>query len=172
MDFQDQKYSGYNLAEWMPAVLSLFGTLIVVVLTAWLNTRAVSAQIDGVRAEIKALEERIGRQLTELELRLSKQIMELRRCHVIAVAFSSRTPSPPRPSPPRGRGENGFGITTLSPLGSLGGEGGAQAPGEGGRWQPLEMLFRNEPLASASSDWKKPVVWSGRRRNPSLGPRK
>jgi cell division protein FtsL len=66
---------------WMPAVLSLFGTLIVVVLTAWLNTRMLSVQVESVRAELrselKAMEGRIGRQLAELELRLSKQIMEL-----------------------------------------------------------------------------------------------
>jgi hypothetical protein len=38
---------------WMPAILALFGSLIVVVITAWLNTRALSSQIDAVRAEIK-----------------------------------------------------------------------------------------------------------------------
>ena len=37
----------------MPAVLSLFGALIVVVLTAWLNTRAVIGQIDAVRGELR-----------------------------------------------------------------------------------------------------------------------
>ncbi|HEV2380976.1 MAG TPA: hypothetical protein VG206_14440 [Terriglobia bacterium] len=37
---------------WMPAVLSLFGALIVVVFTAWLNTRALSAQMDALRAEV------------------------------------------------------------------------------------------------------------------------
>jgi hypothetical protein len=66
---------------WMPAVLSLFGTLIVVVLTAWLNTRMLSTQIDALRsemrAEMRALEERVGRQIAELELRLTKQISEL-----------------------------------------------------------------------------------------------
>jgi hypothetical protein len=39
---------------WMPAVLSLFGALIVVVLTAWLNTRMLSAQVESVRAELRA----------------------------------------------------------------------------------------------------------------------
>jgi predicted Holliday junction resolvase-like endonuclease len=70
-----------QLQVWMPAVLTLFGTLIVVVLTAWLNTRALSSQIESLRselhAELKALEERIGKQLAELEPRLTKQIMEL-----------------------------------------------------------------------------------------------
>jgi hypothetical protein len=70
-----------QLQVWMPAILTLFGTLIVVVLTAWLNTRALSSQIESLRselhAELKALEERIGKQLAELEPRLAKQIMEL-----------------------------------------------------------------------------------------------
>ena len=70
-----------QLQLWMPAVLSLFGTLSVVMLTAWLNTRMLSVQVesgrDELRSEMKAMEERIGRQLAELELRLSKQIMEL-----------------------------------------------------------------------------------------------
>ena len=44
-----------QLQLWMPAVLFLFGTLIVVVLTAWMNTRAVIGQIDGLRAEIAEL---------------------------------------------------------------------------------------------------------------------
>jgi len=43
-----------RLQFWMPAVLSLFGTLIVVVFTAWFNTRALSAQMDALRAESKA----------------------------------------------------------------------------------------------------------------------
>ncbi len=42
------------------------------------------------------------------------------------------------------KGARGEWIRNYNPL-FLGGEGGAQAPGEGGRWQPLEMLFRNEP---------------------------
>lgn len=77
-----------QLQLWMPAVLSLFGTLIVVVLTAWLNTRMLSAQVESVRVQIesvrtelrsdmRALEERIGKQLAELELRLTKQLLDL-----------------------------------------------------------------------------------------------
>ncbi len=70
-----------QLQLWMPSVLSLFGTLIVVVLTAWLNTRMLSAQIESLRAELRsdmrALEERIGKQLAELELRLTKQLSDL-----------------------------------------------------------------------------------------------
>jgi hypothetical protein len=44
----------------MPAVLSLFGTLIVVVLTAWLNTRMLSAQIESLRAELRLRSDRCG----------------------------------------------------------------------------------------------------------------
>ena len=38
---------------WMPAILSMFGSLLVVVVTAWLNTKALSSQIDLLRAEMK-----------------------------------------------------------------------------------------------------------------------
>jgi len=41
------------MQQWMPAVLSLFGTLMVVVVTPWLNTKALSSQIDTLRAEVK-----------------------------------------------------------------------------------------------------------------------
>jgi hypothetical protein len=38
---------------WMPAILALFGSLIVVVLTSWTNTKALAGQIDALRAEVK-----------------------------------------------------------------------------------------------------------------------
>jgi hypothetical protein len=40
---------------WIPAILSLFGTLIVVVITAWMNmnTHTLSSQIDALRAETR-----------------------------------------------------------------------------------------------------------------------
>ena len=41
------------MQQWMPAVLSLFGTLMVVVVTVWLNTKALSAQIEMLRTEVK-----------------------------------------------------------------------------------------------------------------------
>jgi uncharacterized membrane-anchored protein len=77
---------------WMPAVLSLFGALIVVVLTAWWNVRSLSeqmrlmeskldARLDSMqaetKAEIQALRAEMKQSMAELELRLSKQIMEL-----------------------------------------------------------------------------------------------
>jgi hypothetical protein len=55
---------------WMPAILALFGSLMVVVLTAWINTRMLSAQIEALRAEMK-------QGFAELELRLTRQILEL-----------------------------------------------------------------------------------------------
>jgi hypothetical protein len=36
-----------------PAILALFGSLLVVVVTAWLNTKALSSQIDALRADMK-----------------------------------------------------------------------------------------------------------------------
>ncbi|MGA2592995.1 MAG: hypothetical protein ABSH32_24025 [Bryobacteraceae bacterium] len=62
---------------WMPAILALFGSLIVVVLTAWINTRMLSAQIETVNSRIDALRAEVRQGFAELELRLTKQIMEL-----------------------------------------------------------------------------------------------
>jgi hypothetical protein len=75
---------------WMPAILSVFGTLIVVLFTAWLNTRTVLAHIEAVRSEItglgadlhgeiRALRAEFKKDLAELELRLTMQISALDR---------------------------------------------------------------------------------------------
>jgi hypothetical protein len=65
----------------MPAVLSLFGTLIVVVLTAWLNTRMLSAQVEALgselRAEMAALRAEVKQGFAELRLEFHTQISEL-----------------------------------------------------------------------------------------------
>jgi len=61
----------------MPAILALFGSSIVVVLTAWINARMLSAQIEAVRSEIAVLRAEMRQGFAELELRLTKQIMEL-----------------------------------------------------------------------------------------------
>jgi hypothetical protein len=73
-----------QLQVWMPAILALFGSLIVVVLTAWINTRMLSAQIaavdsriETVRSEVGALRPEMRQGFAELELRLTRQIMEL-----------------------------------------------------------------------------------------------
>ena len=64
---------------WMPAILALFGSLIVVVMTAWINTRMLSAQIEAINTKIDALRSEVKQGLAELELRLTKQILELDR---------------------------------------------------------------------------------------------
>ncbi|MDX1982066.1 MAG: hypothetical protein SFV51_17470 [Bryobacteraceae bacterium] len=84
-----------QVQAWMPAVLSLFGTLIVVVFTAWLNTRAVIAQIDALRAEMRGetgtlraemgtlraemgtLRAEMKQSMADLEMRLTVQIANL-----------------------------------------------------------------------------------------------
>ena len=63
----------------MPAVLALFGTLIVVVFTAWLNSRMLAAKVDAQGARIDALRAEMKQSMAELELRLSKQIMETKQ---------------------------------------------------------------------------------------------
>jgi hypothetical protein len=74
---------------WMPAILALFGSLIVVVITAWLNTKALSAQIEALRtemhalrtemhAEMNALRAEMKLQIAEAELRIVKEILELK----------------------------------------------------------------------------------------------
>jgi hypothetical protein len=72
-----------QLQLWMPAVLSLFGTLIVVVLTAWLNTRMLSAQVESarseLRAEIGALRAEMKQGFAELRLEFHQQFAELSR---------------------------------------------------------------------------------------------
>jgi hypothetical protein len=57
---------------WMPAILALFGSLIVVSFTTWINTRAVLAHIDALRAEVK-------KDLAEFELRLNTRLSALER---------------------------------------------------------------------------------------------
>ena len=59
-----------QMTIWMPAILSLFGTLIVVVITAWMNTRALSSQIDALGAETR-------QGFAELHLEYRKEISAL-----------------------------------------------------------------------------------------------
>jgi ATP-dependent helicase YprA (DUF1998 family) len=71
-----------QLQLWMPAVLSLFGTLIVVVLTAWLNTRMLSAQVESVRSELRAeigtLRAELGAEIGTLRAEMKQGFAELR----------------------------------------------------------------------------------------------
>jgi len=66
---------------WMPAILALFGTLLVVVFTAWLNTRTLSAQIDAVdkklTAQIDALRAETRQGFAELRLEFHTGISDL-----------------------------------------------------------------------------------------------
>jgi len=62
---------------WMPAILALFGSLIVVSFTAWINTRAVLAHIEVVRAELGALRAEFKKDLAEFELRLNTRLSAL-----------------------------------------------------------------------------------------------
>jgi ABC-type transport system involved in cytochrome bd biosynthesis fused ATPase/permease subunit len=39
---------------WLPPMLTLLGTLIVVTFTAWYNTRSVHALIEALRQEVRA----------------------------------------------------------------------------------------------------------------------
>jgi hypothetical protein len=57
---------------WMPTILALFGTLVVVVFTAWLNTKALSSQIEALRAETR-------QGFAELRLDFHTEISQLAR---------------------------------------------------------------------------------------------
>ena len=71
------------MTEWMPAILALFGSLLVVLFSAWLNTRAVSYQIDAVdkklTAQMEALRAEMHQGFAELRLEFHKEISELSR---------------------------------------------------------------------------------------------
>lgn len=94
---------GAQAPVWIPVIFALFGTLVVVVFTAWLNSRMLVAKVESVRAELSgkidalraetngridalraevsgkvdALRAEMKESMAELELRLSKQIMEV-----------------------------------------------------------------------------------------------
>jgi predicted PurR-regulated permease PerM len=67
----------------MPTILALFGSLLVVVFSAWLNTKALSAQIEGVdkklTAQIEALRAEMRRGFAELRLDFHTEISQLTR---------------------------------------------------------------------------------------------
>lgn len=64
------------MTEWMPAILALFGSLIVVLFSAWLNTRALSMQIEAMDKKLTA---EMQRGFAELRLEFHKEISELSR---------------------------------------------------------------------------------------------
>jgi len=88
----DRDFMNPQLQVWMPSVLALFAALIVVVITAGLNTRALSAQIDAlrnqiegqmstlraeVRGEIVALRAEMKQEMAELRLEIRTQLLDL-----------------------------------------------------------------------------------------------
>ncbi len=64
------------MTEWMPAILALFGSLMVVLFSAWLNTRALSNQIEAVEKKLTA---EMKQGFAELRLEFHKEISELTR---------------------------------------------------------------------------------------------
>ena len=63
---------------WMPPILALFGSLIVVVITAWLNTKTLSAQIEAVRSEMAALRAEMRGEISALRAEMRGEINTLR----------------------------------------------------------------------------------------------
>jgi hypothetical protein len=58
-------------------VATLLGTMLVVMLGVYLQNRSLERAVDLLRAEIGTLRAEFKQPLAELELRLTKQIMEL-----------------------------------------------------------------------------------------------
>jgi hypothetical protein len=63
---------------WMPPILALFGSLIVVVITAWLNTKTLSAQIEAVRSEMTALRAEMRGEIYTLRAEMKQGFAEIR----------------------------------------------------------------------------------------------
>jgi sensor domain CHASE-containing protein len=60
-----------DMRLWLPPMLTLLGTLVVVVFTAWLNTRAILAQMEALRQEVK-------KEIAELRLELKTELVEVK----------------------------------------------------------------------------------------------
>jgi Tfp pilus assembly protein PilO len=60
-------------------VATLLGTMLVVMLGVYLQNRSMERFADKLSAQIDALRAEFKQQIAELELRLTKQIMELSR---------------------------------------------------------------------------------------------
>ncbi len=58
-------------------VATLLGTMLVVMLGVYLQNRAVERAVDLLRAEMRQERAETKQQLAEMELRLTKQILEL-----------------------------------------------------------------------------------------------
>jgi hypothetical protein len=70
--------SSNNMALWMPAILALFGSLIVVTFTASLNTKSVTSQIDAVTSKIDALRAEMKQYFAEFRLETRSDALEVR----------------------------------------------------------------------------------------------
>jgi hypothetical protein len=64
-----------DLRIWLPPMLTLLGTLIVVVFTAWLNTRAVLAQVEKGMAELRL---ELKTEIAQLRLEMRTEFGELK----------------------------------------------------------------------------------------------
>jgi hypothetical protein len=58
-----------ELQNWMPAILALFGSTMVVLFGAWLNTRSLLRTMEAFRDELKA---EIGRSKAEVLLAIAR----------------------------------------------------------------------------------------------------
>jgi hypothetical protein len=67
---------------WLPTILALFGSLLVVVFSAWLNTKVLSAQIDGtdkkLTAQVDGIDKKLTAQVDGIDKKLTAQIEALR----------------------------------------------------------------------------------------------
>jgi hypothetical protein len=63
-----------QVQAWVPAGLALFGSLIVVGFTAWLNTRVVIAHVDALRTEMGALRAEMKQSMNDREVHLNPVI--------------------------------------------------------------------------------------------------
>jgi len=67
---------------WLPTILALFGSLLVVVFSAWLNTKVLSAQIDGtdkkLTAQVDGIDKKLTAQIEALRAEMRQGFAELR----------------------------------------------------------------------------------------------
>lgn len=64
-----------DLKIWLPPMLTLMGTLIVVVFTAWLNTRAVLAQVEKGMADLRL---ELKTEIAEMRLEMRTEFADLK----------------------------------------------------------------------------------------------
>jgi hypothetical protein len=67
-----------DIKLWLPPMLTLLGTLIVITFTAWLNTRSVHAMIAELRQTVRADNAELRGEIAELRGEVRADIVELR----------------------------------------------------------------------------------------------